>query len=239
MTRRWILPRTLVALAVVAAVVAALSLSGRGGGSQATVASSTTAASGSITDMTVVGDSITALYDDRPGSPMQGWWSIVGRHLGVPVERYAQSGSGYLKVGAGCAGDTFADRPGALASAPSLLVLEGGRNDWSICRGGRAVTAPDETIRAAVDSYMDAVAATVPASTRVVVLGPPWGPVKRQHAERVTAIVREAAQEHDFEFVDMTGTLDASTVYDGIHPTLEGSRRIAARVVSALEGARA
>src|SRR3954462_6035434 len=26
----------------------------------------------------VVGDSITARYDDKPGSPDQGWWSITG-----------------------------------------------------------------------------------------------------------------------------------------------------------------
>ncbi len=34
----------------------------------------------------VVGDSITARYNDRPGDAMQGWWSIVGRHYDATVD---------------------------------------------------------------------------------------------------------------------------------------------------------
>lgn len=60
----------------------------------------------------VVGDSITALYDDEPGSPAQGWWSFVGRRFNVDVTTYAQSGSGYLRLGDLCTGDRFIDRTG-------------------------------------------------------------------------------------------------------------------------------
>jgi hypothetical protein len=77
----------------------------------------------------------------------------------------------------------------------------------------------------------------VPGTTRVIVLGPPWGPEAHEHAARVTAIVRAQAEAHGFEFVDMDGVLDASTVYDGTHPDREGSRRIAQRLIAHLEGA--
>lgn len=240
MTRPWLTPRTALAAAVllVGAVLGALATSGEAPASTTAAAGSASAPS-AFTSMTVVGDSITALYNDRPGDERQGWWSIVGRALGVPVERYAQPGSGYLREGDRCRGVRFSAHTGALASAPSLLVLEGGRNDWSFCRDGVVVPAPDAMVDEAVDAYMDTVQETVPASTRVVVLGPPWGPVAHRHAERVTGIVRSQAQAHGFEFVDMAGVLDASSVYDGIHPDRDGSRAIARRVLAALEGAQA
>lgn len=233
--------RATTALVAIALAVGLVSLTTTQETPRATAAAAGTTApgAGAFTDMTVVGDSITALYNDRPGDARQGWWSIVGRHLGVPVERYAQSGSGYLKVGRRCTGDTFGDRPGALASHPDLLVLEGGRNDWSYCRDGLPAVAPDGMVEEAVTGYMDAVRDSVPATTRVIVLGPPWGPEAHEHAARVTAIVRAQAEAHGFEFVDMTDVLDASTVYDGTHPDREGSRRIAQRLIAHLEGARA
>ncbi len=86
----------------------------------------------------VVGDSITARYNDEPGDADQGWWSITGDHFDAKVTRYAQSGSGYLRPGHVCTGNTFIDRPDAYAGdAPSLLIVEGGRNDWATCEDGQ------------------------------------------------------------------------------------------------------
>lgn len=183
----------------------------------------------------VVGDSITARYDDKPGDPRQGWWSVVGRHVGAPVETFAQSGSGYLRKGGLCNGTTFDERDTALTGKPSILIIEGGRNDWAVCRGDRVGSATNAEIAAAVDAYLDQVAASVPASTRVLVLGPPWGPLQPVEGMRVTSIIEKAATDHDFEFVDTSGTLPPEHVLDGIHPNRAGSVAIARRVIAALD----
>lgn len=183
----------------------------------------------------VVGDSITARYDDVPGSPRQGWWSMVARHVDAPVETYAQSGSGYLRRGGWCDGTTFGEREKALSGSPSLLIIEGGRNDWAVCREDRVAVSTNAEIAEAVNGYFDLVATTLPASTRVLVLGPPWGPVQPVAQLRVTPIIERAAIEHDFEFVDTAGILPPAHVLDGIHPNRAGSIAIAKRVIAALD----
>lgn len=183
----------------------------------------------------VVGDSITARYDDVPGSERQGWWSMVARHVDAPVETYAQSGSGYLRRGGLCNGTTFDQREKALEGSPSILIIEGGRNDWAVCRDDRVAVASNAEIADAVDGYFDLVADALPASTRVLVLGPPWGPLQPIARLRVTPIIERAATEHDFEFVDTAGTLTPAHVLDGVHPNRGGSIAIAKRVIAALD----
>lgn len=183
----------------------------------------------------VVGDSITARYDDVPGSDRQGWWSMVARHVDAPVETYAQSGSGYLRRGGLCNGTTFDQREKALGGSPSILIIEGGRNDWAVCRNDRVAIASNAEIADAVNHYFDLVAAAMPASTRVLVVGPPWGPLQPIAQLRVTPIIERAAERHDFEFVDTTGALSPAHVLDGIHPNRGGSVAIAKRVIAALD----
>ena len=190
----------------------------------------------SSSDIVVVGDSITARYDDVSGSPDQGWWSIVGRHAQARVDTYAQSGSGFLRRGARCSGTTFAERTAALdRPAPALFIIEGGRNDWAGCRDGQVTPATNAEIVAAVRGYLQRVDDALPSSTRVIVLGPPWGPLQPVERVLVTSIVRQGADLHGFEFVDTTGTLPAENVVDGVHPNRAGNVAIARRVISALE----
>jgi lysophospholipase L1-like esterase len=183
----------------------------------------------------VVGDSITAKYNDTPGSAMQGWWSIVGHRYHADVTTYAQSGSGYVRPGHACTGNRFIDRQEAFTSqAPSLFIIEGGRNDWSTCVDGSYVPSSDAVIAHAVDSYLSTLQTFLPHSTRIIVLGPPWGPLDPHDGARVTRIIEAAARQHKLEFISTTGTLNADRVVDGIHPNLLGSRAIAERVIDAL-----
>lgn len=184
----------------------------------------------------VVGDSITARYDDSPGSADQGWWSVVGRTYDAQVTTYAQSGSGYLRPGHRCGGDRFIDRLEAVtATAPSILFVEGGRNDWARCVEGVLKPASNADLRPAVAGYLDTLQATLPASTRIIVVGPPWGPLQPVHGQRIAQLIRAEAVARNLEFIDMTGVLDADRVHDGIHPNRAGSLAIARRVVRALE----
>lgn len=184
----------------------------------------------------VVGDSISARYNDRPGDARQAWWSVTGRHFDASVRTYAQSGSGYLRPGHRCAGNRFIDRPDAFTgAAPSILIVEGGRNDWARCVRGAFVTSTDAQVRHAVDSYLGVLKTYLPRSTRIVVLGPPWGPRDRSDGVRVTRIIAAQARLHDMQFVSTSGALTADRVLDGIHPNRAGSLAIARRVIRALE----
>ncbi len=185
----------------------------------------------------VVGDSITAEYNDDEGDELEGWWSMVGRHFGAHVTTHAQSGSGYLRQGEACHGNRFIDRPEAFRdTAPSLFIVEGGRNDWASCIEGQHVAAPSAEIADAVDHYLDALQANLPRSTRIVVLGPPWGPLDQLGRKQLTSIVYTAAKEHGVQYVSTMGTMDRrERVVDGIHPNRAGSRALADRVIAALE----
>lgn len=183
----------------------------------------------------VVGDSITARYNSTPGDARQGWWSIVGDHYNAHVTTFAQSGSGYLRPGGECTGNRFIDRMEAFTGrAPSLFIIEGGRNDWSTCERGVYVPASDAVIAHAVDRYLSTVQTFLPHSTRIIVMGPPWGPLEPQDGVRLTRIIEAVATQHGLEFISTTGALNAQRVIDGVHPNQAGSRAIAERVIHAL-----
>lgn len=184
----------------------------------------------------VVGDSISARYNDRPGDADQAWWSVTGRHFDASVRTYAQSGSGYLRPGHRCTGNRFIDRPDAfVGAAPSILIVEGGRNDWARCVRGAFVTSTDDEVRRAVSTYLGVLKTYLPSSTRIVVLGPPWGPLDRSDGVRVTRIIAAQARLHGLQFVSTRGALTRDRVLDGIHPNRAGSLAIARRVIRALE----
>ena len=185
----------------------------------------------------VVGDSITAEYNDDKGDDLQGWWSMVGRHFGAHVTTHAETGSGYLRQGLACEGNRFIDRPEAFrGTAPSLFIVEGGRNDWASCIEGRHVEAPRAEIAGAVNHYLDVIQANLPRSTRIVVLGPPWGTLDQLGRRKLTAIVYAAAKTHGVQYVSTMGTLDRrDRVIDGVHPNRAGSRALADRVIASLE----
>jgi lysophospholipase L1-like esterase len=224
--------RRSVVLAILAALLIAPFIAWQGATGDERVAVSRIAPRGIV----VVGDSITARYNDEPGDQRQGWWSITGDHFHAQVTRYAQSGSGYLRPGLACTGNRFIDRPDAYAGqAPSLLIVEGGRNDWAACEDGQFVKASDDMIEHAVDRYLDTLQTFLPKSTRIVVLGPPWGPLDRADGARVTAIIRSQAEQHGIEFISTRGALTADRVIDGVHPNRQGSLAIARRVIAALD----
>ncbi len=75
----------------------------------------------------------------------------------------------------------------------------------------------------------------LPKSTRIVVLGPPWGPLDPANRQRVTAIIRAQAKQHGLQFISTHGALTADRVVDGVHPNRQGSLAIARRVIAALD----
>lgn len=221
-----------VVVALLASLVVSLGVAGWRQGAVGTEASSGPYRHGIV----VVGDSITARYDDDPGSERQGWWSFLGRHYDAPVRTYAQSGSGYQRPGRLCTGDTFRHRTAAFdGPAPSVFIVEGGRNDWATCHQGRFVVSSDAAVERAVTQYLTMLRQRLPRTTRIVVLGPPWGPRDPWQQRRITSIVHTAAQRQGLEYVSTRGTLDRpGRTLDGVHPTLAGSRALGDVVIAAL-----
>ena len=192
------------------------------------------ARAGDPRSMLVVGDSISASYNDEPGSPLQGWWSLVARELGYAPTVLAEAGSGYQRPGAECTGTAFGDRPGVFDQpAPDLVVVEGGRNDWARCDGTDLVEVEPEIVLAAADDFLGRLTRAYP-DARVVVLAPPWGPLQQRYVDDVTSAIEVAAERHGCEFVAMDGVLTPTRTPDGVHPDIGGSKAIAETVLLAL-----
>lgn len=220
--RRWWVAGAVLGVLAVAVVLVVAELGGE------------RAQAGDSRSMVVVGDSISASYNDEPGSPLQAWWSLVARELGYTATVLAEAGSGYQRPGAGCTGTAFGDRPGVFDQPPpDLVVVEGGRNDWARCDGTDLVEVDPGVVLAAADDFLGRLTRAYPEA-RIVVLAPPWGPLQLRYADDVTAAVETAADRHGCEFVRMDGVLPEERTPDGVHPDLGGSQAIAETVLRAL-----
>lgn len=192
-------------------------------------------ASASGPGIVVIGDSITARYDNDPGSDTQGWWSIVGRHYGAHVTTFAQSGSGYGRPGLRCSGTRFVDRLGDVTkSAPKVVIVEGGRNDWSFCTGNALSETTDAMVKVAVDGFLTRLRKALAPHTPIYVLGPPWGHADALQRSRITSIIEASAKSHHMRFIDTQAVFDGGRTVDGIHPNREGSVALGQRVIKAI-----
>jgi len=177
--------------------------------------------------------------DDRPvvlflGTSLTAGYGLASQELSFPAliqERIDRDGSNYRVVNAGVAGDTSAGglrRLPRLLDAPiAVLVLELGANDGL---RGLDVQALAENLETAISRLKAAH-----PDARVVIAGmespPNLGP---RYNERFRSVFSEVAQNHDsalipFLLEGVAGIPDLNQP-DGIHPTAEGHRRIAALV---------
>ncbi len=192
-------------------------------------------ASASAPTVAVLGDSITARYNNESGSQGQGWWSFVGKRYGVKVDTFAESGSGFQRPGNLCQGTTFGQRIDKLIAArPKVVFVEGGRNDWARCHNHRLVIATDAQIATGVNSVLGRLRSDLPFRTKFFVLGPPWGPRDMAQRDRVTEIVRTSAVAHGMTFISTTGAFNRSRVLDGTHPNRKGSIALGEVVIKAI-----
>ena len=193
------------------------------------------AASSSGPTVAVIGDSITARYNNESGSQGQGWWSFVGKRYGVKIKTFAESGSGFQRPGNLCEGTTFGQRVDQLvASKPKIVFVEGGRNDWAHCHNHRLVIATDAEVAAGVDSVLSRLHDGLPFTTRFFILGPAWGTTSADQRDRVTEIIRASAEAHGMTFISTTGVFDGDRVLDGTHPNRAGSIALGQTVIKAV-----
>jgi len=192
-------------------------------------------ASASNPGISVIGDSISARYNDDPRSAQQAWWSVVGRHYEAPVTIFAESGSGYVRPGSLCTGTRFGDRVADVAkTAPRIVIVEGGRNDWAYCAGQGIFRASDTRVKAAVDHFLSKLQRALDSSTTIYVLGPPWGTTGAAERNRLTSIIRASARSHHMFFIDTRGVFDGGRTVDGTHPNRAGSKALGDRVIEGI-----
>lgn len=137
------------------------------------------------------------------------------------------SGSGFSARASLCGRVSFHDRaPTALATRPSLVVVEGGLNDYD-----QPSTAIDRGFR---DLMADL------AGHEVVVVGPADAPSRAHAVPRVDALLARLAREYGVPYV-RTSDLDLTYLDDRLHPTVSGHREFGDAVadrIAALSPAR-
>lgn len=210
---------------------------------------------GSAGHLMVVGDSISGRPRYGPaGDPgtTTAWWAHVLAGLG-PGWTYtisAQAGSGMLNRGnqrptdltelddtnRRCNGTTFGERlDQVVATRPTLLIVEGGRNDFKKCVKGTVRLATERDTVRAISRYLrdlGRVADSIGLPRRSVYVMAPWGVMYERHRDVVTVTMEQQAQVQGFGYIPLP-VLPARELSDGTHPNSAGSRHLAAQVMAA------
>lgn len=196
----------------------------------------------------VIGDSITASYNDVKGHEKRGWWSRLGAKTQlkpVLIRRTAENGSGFGKKGAKCRGTSFGERlkradvRKAVAEA-TIVVIAGSINDARRCK-----TADDSATWRETDAHFAELRrdtlATLQEVKRIrtgqarrarVFVTVPYGP-KDTYAparNKVVNTIKAAAKQRGFRYLSTSTVLTdkntriASTGEpDNAHPNDQGS----------------
>ncbi|RYJ05352.1 MAG: SGNH/GDSL hydrolase family protein [Actinomycetales bacterium] len=212
--------RTVAALTSVALVLTTLGFSASAGAKTATPAYPT---------VVVIGDSVTARYNNTPGDPLRGWWSWLAGRGKVTIVRKAQSGSGVMNPGyvgfKRCAGNTYGSRTASLAAVsprPRAVVVEGGRNDLVTC--SKKVRSPADAQDAWRRYYrgLRAEALKIGLATKDVYVFSPWGDASHARAPKWRAMQKAAAERYGLTWIE-TRLLTLDEAPDGVHPDADGS----------------
>ena len=171
-----------------------------------------------------LGDSLTAGYGLNEGQA----------YPARLAERLATEGLPFRAVNAGVSGDTsaggLARLDWVLSSQPDVVVVELGPNDGL---RGLDLEMTETNLRRIVTRIQEAGARVLLVGMRIP---PNYGP---DYAGRFAALYPRLAEELDVPLVPFllqgVGGVPALNQGDGIHPTAEGQRRVAANVAPYLE----
>jgi len=169
--------------------------------------------------MMVVGDSITARYNDKPGDPMRGWWSRLAAKQNMRVSTSAISGTGFINKGSGCSQRNYLQRINSIAKTrPKVLIIEGGRNDFHLCQDRMSKGEIDRGVARYFNKVNKIVKRYRIKKVYVVTV---WGTKFSKDKTRVTAIVGKHAKRSGYPYKVIT--LGNSMTVDGTHPNRAGN----------------
>jgi acyl-CoA thioesterase I len=171
--------------------------------------------------VTGTGDRVSVIGDSYSvgvglADPAESWPSYLPGAIRVD----GFSGSGFTPDASRCKGVAYADRAAhALASRPSLVVVEGGLNDF------RASTRDIETGARRLLAGLVGV--------RVVIVGPADAPARTDQVDRVDAALARVATSAGVEYVSAKDW-KLSYLPDRLHLTRGGHEDFGTRVAAAL-----
>jgi len=171
--------------------------------------------------LTVMGDSISAWYNDKPGDASQAWWSMLARNERMNANVSAIGGTGMINKGPGCGYSTYSQRMKDIKKSTDTLYIEGGRNDFHLC--GDVLTK--RQIKSGIAKYFKSLDKTVKKyrikDVKVVTI---WGSKFKNHRDRVVPFVKRYAERYGYDFKLIN--LKRSETTDGTHPNRRGSVKI-------------
>jgi acyl-CoA thioesterase-1 len=162
----------------------------------------------------VIGDSYSVGLGLR--DPDRSWPSrLPGR-----VHVFGFSGSGFSQDASGCPGASYADRaPHAMAHGASLVVVEGGLNDYD---------QPTADLREGFRRLVGEL-----GSHPVLGVGPPAAPARAAAALRVDEVLREESVRAGVQYLSM-GDRYLPYLDDRLHLTPAGHRAFGSIVAAAI-----
>ncbi|WP_067489525.1 SGNH/GDSL hydrolase family protein [Actinomadura hibisca] len=183
-----------------------------------------------------LGDSYTV--GERGTQPENAYSAAVARLLGWQVIVGGRGGTGFVANGGRQPFGVMFESQLGWRPPPDLLIVSGGHNDW-VHPAPRVGAAARELLARARQRW---------PKTRLALIGPIWGnEAPPPNAVAVRDALRGVAGELGVPFVDpigeqwitgnrATGTGNATGFIrsDGVHPTVEGHRYLAARLAEDL-----
>lgn len=168
-------------------------------------------------EVVILGDSYTA--GDGLGDRHSGWAYAIGKAEGWETTVSGVGSTGFTDGGY-CGEHVYSSRIGAaVASAPDMLIVQGGLNDADASVG---------KIRAAADQILDEAKGVA----RVVIVGPAGAPAipKLDHVEKALS---EAAVSHGREYISAS-RWELEFLPDELHLTTAGHAKFAGLVADSL-----
>lgn len=183
-------------------------------------------------NVVVIGDSMTARYDDEVGSPNRAMYSFLAEKLSMTPVTFAESGSGFYRRGidSSCTGTRYADRISrALAANPRVLLVQGGRNDYRGCTKPVSQATTEKYTR----SFLRSLALAADRSglrRRDIYVHSPWGTTKVAEGKRIRPMIKQWTRYYGLIFISGT-SMDRDDAPDGIHPDESGVQFLLAQVL--------
>jgi hypothetical protein len=182
--------------------------------------------------LSVIGDSYSE-GTTQGGLEDSNWTEIVARARSWHLANVSVGGTGYVYSTPPKRPFESEQLPSAVRVKPYALIVEGSRNDGS---------SPPEQVHEAAEGMFRSVKALAP-NTRLIVVGPIWSndTVPRGVTD-VRYAVRDAALKAGAVWIDpiAEGWFERPAgliAEDGVHPTDEGHRVMAARIEQDLRAA--
>jgi len=183
--------------------------------------------------LVVVGDSITARYNDISGDANEGWWSMVGHEMGYTPVKVAVSGVGFMRKQPDCSGIRFGGMLSqVIAEQPDILIIAGGRNDWRDCASSSH--ASEAKVRDHAFRYFRALNARLGLmgiTSDDVYMMSPWGAAASSHMW-IRSVVKDEGERFGFTWIPTSYLQDGhGWSVDRTHPTLAGNVELKRRVL--------